>query len=113
MSHSVGEIIRHGAIIGYFEFNGTVDVVIPTIRASEDEVCAHWREEKERPCSCDAPPDEVLLYAEGRHWPAQVCLACAAIVGELGVPEKFTGTSWHENEYPKNGHPLRQETTET
>jgi hypothetical protein len=84
MSHSSGEVIKDNQVIGYFEYNGTVDVALPAIWNTMDEVHDNWRKQEWRSCTCSTPQvSEVTLYSSygsGFHWKSKACLSCRTIV---------------------------------
>ncbi len=104
MSHAVGEVILDGDIVGYFEYDGTNDCVLPAIWETADEVDDHWRNQPDRQCTCEREPTAVLIwssYGKGFHWPCTACLECKAIVSGLAPYEEFERGS----EWPKCGYP--------
>lgn len=105
MSHAVGEVISGESVLGYYEYDGTSDRVLPAIWNSQDDVVNHWRNQPERFCRCGHEPIPVLLwssYGGGFYWPGTACLECKAIVSVLTPYEHFErGSGW-----PKRGHPL-------
>ena len=87
MSHSPGKVLRMNVqldatvveqIIGYFEYNGTVDVACTQIFATAEERDAAWRQPQPDPCSCDG--EAVTLDTEGYVWNARACFAHGCIV---------------------------------
>ena len=85
MSHSSGEVwSKTGELLGYFEYNGTVDVVCTRIYKTEDDMIEHWRGHNFRDCICEhKKPLEVILYSSyggGFYWDGAVCLDCEAIM---------------------------------
>lgn len=87
MSHSIGIVYDfEGEVLGYFEYNGTVDYACSSVRTLE-EVESNWRTgAAEVPCNCikeKRKPKWVLLYSDygfGFHWPAQICENCKSII---------------------------------
>ncbi len=84
MSHRVGEAIRDGKTIGYFEYNGTVEALFSLVlRATAQEVHDHWREDADDDwddCTCGAEHVTVLLFDGHWFWPGSVCLSCMRII---------------------------------
>lgn len=88
MSHSSGEVITNGEVIGWFEYNGTSDITIPMFYDTQEEMSANWRSDNWRECICDklGMKDErpVTLYAHyggGFHWQSKACFHCKTITG--------------------------------
>lgn len=79
MSHSPGQVLDViGEIVGYFEYNGTVDVAHPQIFATAEARDAAWRAEQPSPCAC--PGVDVTLVADGFTWEGRACLEHGFIV---------------------------------
>jgi hypothetical protein len=79
VSHSPGQVLDViGEIVGYFEYNGTVDVARAKIFATADERDEAWRQDQPAPCSC--PGVDVTLVAEGFTWEGRACLEHGFIV---------------------------------
>ncbi|MBY0545842.1 MAG: hypothetical protein K2W95_00990 [Candidatus Obscuribacterales bacterium] len=89
MSHAYAEIIKDGKVIGWGEYNGTSDVMLPKIRESEEEVWKHWRERDpfQYQCKCAEPkPEPVIVYSHYGcrfWWKSEACLTCRVLTGEL------------------------------
>lgn len=101
MSHATGEVYRDGRIVGYFEYDGTVDIACTALRATPEGVHDHWRADNDADCGCGGPGTEVTLYADygsGFHWPGRACLACGAITA--GLDPDGAGAGW-----PRDGRP--------
>lgn len=85
MSHSSGEVLQNGRVVGYFEYNGTADFAYPNIRATLQEVEDHWRDpDFDAACACGGKPINVELHAAycDLRWQSQACLKCRVITGE-------------------------------
>ena len=96
MTHSIGQVIHDGVVIGYVEYDHTADQAYPIIRASEADVDAHWRQYDEAPCHCaEETLTDVFMFVEDCHWPAKACLECATLRDGQFKPE-----------LPKPGHPI-------
>jgi hypothetical protein len=79
MSHSPGQVLDEaGAVIGHFEYNGTVDVARPQIFATAEARDATWREVQPEACACHGI--DVTLATEGLTWHGRVCLKHGFIV---------------------------------
>ena len=107
MSHANGEVIKDDKVIGYFEYNGTVDIARPAFWDTYEEMLSYWKvQESWRNCSCIVPKVvNALLYTDygkGFHWPAKVCLKCKTIIDNLSPFETEI------TPFRKDGHPLRK-----
>lgn len=91
MSHAAGEVRdQTGAVLGHFEYNGTVDVCIPAVWSTAAEMQAHWRKDDgpDR-CACGATPEPCVLwndYGSTDQWPGAWCPTCRVIVDGLTEP---------------------------
>jgi len=102
MANSMGEAIREGTTLGYFEYGGTTDSLWSRkLRATEDEVSEHWRKQEDDDfdeCSCGKPPIVVMLFQGGVFWPGAVCLDCKKVLGRCS-PYDYAKESrsdwWH------------------
>jgi hypothetical protein len=94
MSHSSGKITKlDGTLVGYFEYNGTVDTALPRIHDTLDEVAVHWREPEPFRHQCDCAGDlDIFVHPysdEDRHWQGKMCTEHKCIVG--GTSRPFEG----------------------
>lgn len=114
MSHAWGEVIHDGAVVGYYEYNGTTDNAIGRIYHSFAELWAVWRCGDMGKCVCGKSPVPVVLYSDyggGFHWDAKACLACRTITDGL-VPWREGWSEWvgySSNPVsvgPTDGHPF-------
>lgn len=79
MSHSPGQVLDViGEIVGYFEYNGTVDVALPQIFATAEARDDAWRKDQPAPCNCSGVA--VTLVSEGFTWDGRACLDHGFIV---------------------------------
>ena len=82
MSSSRGEATRHdGTIVGYFRYDGTVDVAVPAMWKTIEELTDNWRREPILP-ECPHELTEVTLHTEyggGFSWPGKVCETCMVV----------------------------------
>lgn len=104
MSHALGEVIHNKTVVGYFEYNGTVDIAKRDIHSSADAVDRNWRKPCTHNCTCKQPPVDVVLwssYGGGFHWNAKACLNCGEITDGL-MPDfcDYNGISHVEDGYP-------------
>lgn len=90
MSRATGEVYKHGSIIGYWLYNGTVDSAArPEIVDTFDECWADLYERYNVRLDwpqCPHPETghtDVLLYSSygppGSHWPGKICEQCRLI----------------------------------
>jgi hypothetical protein len=94
MSHETGQVRFQDGTIRFFEYNGTVDIPMPKLWETEDEVQDHWREERafDRKCNCGHPPEDVEActdYGTGLYWKAQACKPCGVIFDNSDPYEKY------------------------
>jgi hypothetical protein len=78
MSHQPGTLRIAGEIVGWFEYNGTVDIARSQIFPDEAALVAWWR--KEQPLPCDCPGEPVELSTETASWDGRACFAHACVV---------------------------------
>jgi hypothetical protein len=109
MSHAMGEVIKDGKTVGYYEYNGTCDFATTKIRPTVQEVWDHWRKSDIfGECTCGQPSEDVLLYTNygyGYYWPGKACMDCMVIVdGTDPYGDKPEG--WGDPMDPKRGHPI-------
>lgn len=95
MSHSSGEVWVNGSRLGWFEYNGTADLVMPRIFLTQDELCDNWRNDHAQPwgekCGCDKTAAIVVShYGSVNAWEAEVCVPCMRICGPLNPYEDET-----------------------
>jgi hypothetical protein len=91
MSNSLGIIFSKEdkpQILGYYEYNGTVDICYPIIRDSEEEIQKHWREGEFKYCSKSPECEDIPVYiysdyGQGYHWEGTICLYCKVITSDL------------------------------
>ena len=97
MSHSSGCVfsVPDLKILGWYEYDGTVDVARTAIFPTIDDLDKAWRtEDSFRECA-DRPgvvhvEVPVILwsdYAGGFAWPSRVCVTCGVIVGHRSEEE--------------------------
>jgi hypothetical protein len=103
MSHSHGAVKFDDGTIGFIEYNGTVDVVIPKIRGSAKEVTDHWRSYEYWECKCFSYFHEPIIiavtYGGGMYWHGKACEKCMMIVDGL-CPDSFTAEYGLPDWYP-------------
>ena len=71
--------------IFHFEYNGTVDVCLPFLYDTADELEANWRRRDWKNCTCGnkenhKPVEIVSTYGYGFYWPGIICIKCKVIV---------------------------------
>ena len=106
MSHASGEVwTPEGTLLGYFEYNGTVDVACARIFESFDTLWDNWRGDVCRDCTCGGTvkQDVVLFtnYGGGFYWPGKACLPCCAITDGHHPFDPFD-----DDNLPIDGHPF-------
>jgi hypothetical protein len=117
VSHTQGKVYIDSKLFGYFEWNGTSDVIIPRVYKTNEELQANWRTEDEKQAGWDLVKDcphrsdgqivvDAILYTDygdGFHWKGQVCIECMVITSNL-MP-----TNWDRidpDQYPVDGEPI-------
>ena len=95
MSHSDGAVKFLDGTIMFFEYNGTVDVCIPVLYDTYDEMRANWRRTdlKNSDYYCKAEIGTLshswewvriaTSYGGGFSWDGKVCRQCKRIVNNL------------------------------
>lgn len=101
MSHAAGEVIQYGKIIGYFEYNGTADIILPKVYNTAQDLADHWRQGAMTCCTCKPQKgrEPVILwssYGFGSFCVSTFCSVCKLITGELNAMD----INWVD------GHPL-------
>ena len=76
---------RSGKRLGFYEYNGTSDIVLTAVRETAAEVMEHWRTDA-ADAECVAPVEHVqepvvlyTNYADGSYWPGAWCPICRCI----------------------------------
>ena len=85
MSRSSGKVIKDKNVVGYFVYDGTVDVARPNIYKTAEEIHDNWNADGwSHKCECGEWEDVILysLYGGGFHWDAKACLKCGVIHGD-------------------------------
>lgn len=85
MSHTQGTVkTQDETLLGYFEYNATVDVARHQIFRTEDALAENWRLPQIAACSCLGEP--VTLRATLR-WKGLACAKHMCITGNLAPPD--------------------------
>lgn len=114
MSHALGEVIKDGKVVGFFEYNGTSDIACSAVQKSVTDVTTYWRSPDNcRKCECGRAPESVILYSSyggGFYWESTACFHCMAITGER-IPEwcDAAGICHVSDGYPLESEPLEKE----
>jgi hypothetical protein len=89
MSHAYGRVRFDDGTVLHFEYDGTSDVCISTLRTSRKEVWDHWRDQGWNRCTCgrDQPVEIAEDYGGGQWWAGRACRHCMAITDGLREPE--------------------------
>ena len=99
MSSAWGQVIHktHGAILGYFRYDGTSDVVVPRVYLTRAALSTAWRKEQERkPWPCKHTPQEVWIYSSyggGFYWNGYWCPTHRMITPESALPWEFSNVT--------------------
>jgi hypothetical protein len=96
VSHTLGEIWsqEEARLLGFFEYNGTCDIVCTRVHPRVEGVEQNWRADNQRECSCGEESQPVILYTtygDGYHWPGRVCWKCEAITSGIRDFERVDG----------------------
>jgi len=100
VSRALGDIYKDGQIIGYWLYNGSMDVAArPEIVATVEEAWGalydkYRRGEPWPSCECGGEKTDVMLHSlyggpPGFYWPGKICMKCRLIV-EGREPEETT-----------------------
>lgn len=105
MSHAYGQVRFTDGLILHFEYNGTADFCIPSLRDTAKEVSDHWRKDDgPTACTCGKEPEAVVIandYGGGGWWYGGACRTCRVIVHGLMSPwdgEQLYMPSWWQKE---------------
>lgn len=94
MSHSIGAVKFQDNTIYFFEYNGTVDVCLPQLYKTQQEVFDNWRNQKWEHHNQNCPNSEDAImtstYGGGFGWTVKACKNCMLI------------TDWHGHESLEN-----------
>jgi hypothetical protein len=87
VSHAGGEIwTPEGEFRGFFEYNGTADVVCTRVYKTPEAMQEHWRADCYRDCKCGNKTEDVVLYTTygfGFYWKGKACWSCEAVTAGL------------------------------
>jgi hypothetical protein len=87
MSHSYGMVKFSDGEILHIEFNGTVDVCLPNLYKTDDEVEKNWRKQEWKYCSCkpitQEPCEIAVTYGRGWYWNGFACRKCMVITNNF------------------------------
>lgn len=126
MSHSWARVRFADGLVLHGEYNGTVDVMLPCLFATPDELKENWRKHSKSLIDyshfgCDLRPEPVILaasYGDGYTWRGLACRTCKKFLGPFyphgdppfggdavdGLPRwYFDGSPEYLEEYLKMG----------
>ena len=85
MSHASGKVRFADGHVMHFEYNGTADIVEPSLYKTFDLLHHHWRNNDWRECTCgeDEAVEIAETYGNGAHWSGRACRYCKAITSDL------------------------------
>lgn len=100
MSHSSGAIKFNDGLILYCKYNGTVDIMIPHLYKTYDEMHEMWRQTKSKWCGHEVDEEVKIFssYGGGFSWTGRACRDCMVITKNLscdydtetdGIPEWY------------------------
>ena len=120
MSHNSAEVVQNNKVIGFIEWNATVEQLDSCqIWDTLDEVSEHWRKGDWKECTCAGPHEDAFLFEGYWHWPVRICPHCRVIITNRTLEEVFEtytcGTCGkemrqcfdrsHKMQWPRHGHP--------
>jgi hypothetical protein len=75
MSHSQGAVLFTDSTTLWCEYNGTVDIMLPNLFVTNDELHASWRKQVwASPCKCKGEKVRVATsYGGGFSWDGKAC----------------------------------------
>lgn len=102
MSHSTGAVKAFNGKIYYTEYNGTVDVMLPNLYDTYEEMHNNWREQKWKRCDnklhLHTRARIASSYGFGFSWNGMIYVECKVIT-DIHSPDN------HEHIKYKNGLP--------
>ena len=108
MSHSTAAVKFGDGSIMHGEFNGTVDVLLPSLYLTEEERKDNWRSYPTKWKRCDNKEhqqeevDVAVSYGNGWYWKATACRECMCVIEPLSLETMGEGTDFP---FPKDGLP--------
>jgi len=88
MSHAPGQVkFTDGAVLHY-EYNGTVDQIIPPLYETKKEMVANWRKGDWKKCTCGDVHEDVEVatsYGGGFYWKGVACRKCMCLVSPIST----------------------------
>jgi hypothetical protein len=104
MSHSTGAVRFKDGTIKFYEYNGTVDICLPFLYDTMEELKAHWRRSDWIQCNNAEHRHERVeiasTYGNGFYWNGFACLDCNCLISPLDVnydTEKSGLPDWYPN----------------
>lgn len=82
MSHSSGNVtFKKDNLVMYCEYDGTVDIMVPALWDTQEEMSDHWRESIWNKCTCGNMEPVIIHsdYGGGFSWEGEACRTCKAI----------------------------------
>lgn len=85
MSHAYGQCRFGDGLVLHFEYNGTGSYPTTSLRDTEEDVTAHWRQGNMSKCTCGKGEPVVLAtaYGAGMSCESTACRYCRAISGDV------------------------------
>lgn len=83
MSHAYGVVKFSDGDVLHFEYNGTVDVCLPNLYSTQEELSKDWRNQtwKHHSPNCNLQEDALMAtnYGGGLGWNIKACKFCKLI----------------------------------
>ncbi len=111
MSHAQGAVKFPDGKIMFFEYNGTVDICLPHLYETKEQLTDNWRRKDWITCTCGNGNDFTnhvrvriaTTYGYGYSWDGFACKECKCLLSPLDV-NYDTETSGLPDWYPGREH---------
>lgn len=116
MSHATA-YVRFAAdgLVVFAEYDGTMDMIIPRLYATPDDLWDGWRSAEARTaaCKCNSaePAEYCSTYGSGSYGPVQACRHCMVIAtaDAWNEDQGYSGPEWRHGmpEWARNAEKRR------
>lgn len=91
MAHWPSKVIFSDGIIKHIEYSATVDVCLPILFATEEELSRNWRTQDNDNIEpeCEHLKEEVIIITPFNRWKGKACRKCNRLIENLGLPEEL------------------------